>query len=379
MSSKEISIMKRNLILGILAMPFCLVSCQKENVPTLKDASISEDTKFKSAIVNVSIEDFNKLGFSLGDSCNVKFSNGYELNDIPYFDGYYVKNGMPLIVAYPASTNIAITLNNVGVWDSAKLDETLTVTISLNESKKYLSTQEALGQSYSLERDQYSSDEEFSNFRALSGGSLKDNLIYRGASPVDNSRKRAKITDSLLEKNEIKSIVDLADSKDDIAKYFADENFASTYTKELYEEGKMVTLSMSSSYQSIGYKQSVVKGFEHMLSTEGKYYVHCMEGKDRTGFVCTLIEALTGASYQEMCTDYMKTYQNYYKISEEKTPDKYQAVVSLYFDSFMECLYGTSDVETLKKANYVEGAKKYLKEGGMTEENINKFVKLISK
>lgn len=367
------------MMLVLLALPFSLASCNNKKVPTMSDVSISEDSKFKAANVNISIEEFNKLGFSLGDSCDVKFSNGYELNDIPYFDGYYVKNGKPLVVAYPASKNISITLNNVGIWDTAKLDDKCTVTISLNEEKKYLSTQEALGQTYSLNRDEYSSDEEFSNFRALTGGSLKENLIYRGASPVDNSRNRAKITDSLLEKNKITSIVDLADSKDDMNKYFAEEDFSSEYTKELYEEGKVITLSMGSSYQSDAYKQSVVKGFKHMLSTEGKYYVHCMEGKDRTGFVCVLIEVLAGASYDEMRADYMQTYKNYYKIGEKETPDKYKAVVALYFDSFMECLYGTDNVETLKKASYVAGAKKYLQDGGMSDEEISSFTKLISK
>ena len=62
---------------------------------------------------------------------------------------------------------------------------------------KYSPIQEALGQKYSFERSEYVSDEEFSNFRALSGGSLKQNFFYRGASPVDNSHKRAGITDSL--------------------------------------------------------------------------------------------------------------------------------------------------------------------------------------
>ena len=54
-------------------------------------AKISEDEKFKSVVVDITIEDFNNSGFAFGDSCNVKFSNGYELNDIPYYNGYYVK------------------------------------------------------------------------------------------------------------------------------------------------------------------------------------------------------------------------------------------------------------------------------------------------
>lgn len=136
---------------------------------------------------------------------------------------------------------------------------------------------------------------------------------------------------------------------------------------------------MGSSYTSEAYKQSVVKGFRHMLNASGPYYIHCMEGKDRTGFVCALIEALASSTYEEMCVDYMTTYSNYFRISKEEMPDKYDAVVALYFDSFMECLHGTSDTEILKKADYTNDAKQYLKDGGMTDEEINKLINLISK
>ncbi len=363
--------------LSALSLISILASCGASNKIELKNASISEDTKFGAAIVDVTISSFNESGFALGDSCDVVFDNGYSLTDVPYFDGYYVKNGSPVIVAYPGDNNIRVTLNNVGIWETANLSDECVVTITLKEEKKYLATQEALGQSYSFERSEYDSDEEFGNFRALEGGTLKKNLFYRGASPVDNSRKRAKTVDALLEKNGIKSIMDLADSENDMQSYLSDPDFSSDYAKSLYENGKVSLLSMGSSYSSSSYKQSVVKGFKHILNTDGPYYIHCMEGKDRTGFVCTLLEALAGASYYEMRDDYMKTYENYYRITLEKTPDKYNAVSSLYFDSFLEELHKRSDVEVLKKANYIEDAKRYLSEGGMTENEISSFVSLI--
>ena len=354
-------------------------SCRNNSKGQLYNAGIIQDTKFNSCTVNITIADFTELGFNLGDSCDVKFSNGYELKDVPYYNGFYVKNAYPVIVAYPSSSNILITYNNTGIWDVAKLSEKDTVDICINTAQKYLVTQETFGQSYSVSRDKYDSDEEFSNFRALKGGTLKDNLVFRGTSPVDNSRNRAKITDELLEKNEIKSIVDLADTKENMQNYFENSDFASKYTKNLYEEGKDILLGMGSNYSSLTYKESVVKGFIHMLETDGPYYIHCMEGKDRTGFVCALLEALMGATYDEMCEDYMLTYKNYYKITKEYTPEKYDAIVDLYFDSFMEELSGSIDKNVLKNSDYTIFAKKYLKEGGMSEEEINKFITLLSK
>ena len=375
MKKKKIS----KLTILLASSMFAFTSCRNYNKGILNNASITQDAKFNACTVNITIGEFNELGFSLGDSCDIKFSNGYEINDVPYYNGYYVKNSYPVIVAYPSSTNILITYNNTGIWDVAKLSEEDTVSININTEKKYLDTQEALGQSYYVSRDKYDSDEEFSNFRALKGGKLKENLVYRGASPVDNSRNRAKITDELLEKNQIKSVVDLADTEENMESYFADSSFSSKYTKSLYEEGKVLLLGMGSNYGSLTYKQSVVKGFTHMLETDGPYYIHCMEGKDRTGFVCALLEALMGATYDEMCEDYMTTYKNYYKITKEFTIEKYNAIVNLYFDSFMEELSGISDKEALKNSDYTNFAKNYLKEGGMSEEKINDLITLLAK
>ncbi len=365
-------------LLLTLASLFVSSCASAPSKPQLRDAAISEDAKFKAANIGISIDGFNALGFALGDSCDVSFSNGYSLTDVPYYNGYYVKNGDPIVVAYPSNEYLSVTLSNIGIWDVAGLSEEYTVTITLNEPKKYLATQEALGQSYSLDREKYSSDEEFSNFRSLKGGNLKENLLYRGASPVDNSRKRAKCTDGLLEKNGIACIIDLADSKEDMGKYISSDDFSSSYAKSLYENDQMVLLSMGASYASDVYKQKVVEGCRYMLSHDGPYYIHCMEGKDRTGFVCMLFEALAGASYEEMCADYMQTYKNYYQISAEGTPTKYAAVVSLYFDSFMECLRPDEDISSWKTASYIEPAKEYLQSGGMNEQEIDRFVALLS-
>ncbi len=371
---KNLSLKLCALSLPILTLS--LFSCAKET-PSLKDCAVSKDEKFGSATLDISISSFNDLGFALGDSCSVSFSNGYALSDVPYFNGYYVKNGQPVIVAYPASEYVSITLNNVGIWDTANLSSGDSVSVTLAEKGKYLATQEALGQSYSLLREEYSSDEEFANFRALKGGKIKEGTLYRGASPFDNSRNRAPYVDALLKKNEISTIIDLADSSSDISSYLADDSYSFPYAKSLYEGGQVALLSMGSGYTTAVYKQKVAEGCRFMIEKEAPYYIHCMEGKDRTGFVSTLLEALSGASYEQMRDDYMLTYKNYYKISLEETPEKYNAVVSLYFDSFMESLIGNSDVEALKKASYVDGAKKYLKEGGLSEEEIASLEKAI--
>ena len=253
------------------------------------------------------------------------------------------------------------------------------MTIRLKEANKYSSIQKALGQVYSLEYSDYDSSEEFCNFRALPGGDLKDGFLFRGASPVDNSRNRAAYTDQLLKQNSIAYVIDLADSKENMQEYLSEEGFNSPYTAGLYENDRISLLNMSSSYQSEEYKHKVAIGMKEMLHASGPVYIHCMEGKDRTGFVCMLLEALAGASYEEMRDDYMKTYDNYYDVSSTKTPEKYDAIVKLYFDPFVSYLHGTDNMEELKNADYVQDAMRHLIAGGMTQAEVDQLQKFITK
>lgn len=340
--------------------------------------SVSKDEKFGAAFLDVGQESFESNGFSLGDSFSIVFSNGFALSDVPYFNGYYVRNGNPVIVAYPGDTFVRITFNNKGIWDEAELSEGDSVDITLSEEGKYSAVQEALGQVYSFERDDYPDDVSFVNFRALSGGNLKENFIFRGASPVDNSRGRAAYTDALLRENSIGFVIDLADSEEDILEDFASDGFSSEYIRELYGNGSVIPLDMSSSYASDAYREKVAGGLRRALSAEGPFYIHCLEGKDRTGFVCLLLEALAGADFEELKADYMKTYENYFRISEEKTPEKYSAVVDLYFVPFLEFLHGTDDLGELKTASFSADAAAYLTDGGMTGEEIQGLISLIS-
>jgi len=365
--------MKRSLIFGFLVVAassvlmVCSVSGKEK--AALK-ADIEHDTKYNSATVKLTPEDFKTEGIQLGDSLKVTFSNGYVIDDVPYYNGYYVKDNAPVVVAYPGFEYVSVTYNNNGIWDKARLSEDDTVSFTVNQPGKYLAIQESLGQVYSFDRKDYDSDEEFCNFRALAGGSLKKDYFFRGASPVDNSRGRARYCDGLLKENKIDFTMDLADSEEDMGRYLSEKEFESSYSRMLYENDKIALLSMGSGYKSDAYKEKVVEGLRMMLHSEGPVYIHCMEGKDRTGFVCTLIEALAGADYEEMRSDYMATYGNYYGVTQEETPEKYNAISELYFDSFAAYLHGTEKPEELKKADYVKDAEKYLVEGGMTRAEI---------
>ena len=341
--------------------------------------TVTKDAKYGCANTSLTAADLEAAGFELGDSCNITFSNGYTLTDVPYYNGYYVKYGEPVMVAYPNNEFVLITLNNIGLFDAAGLEDGMSVTIAMNTPDEDDATQEALSQVYSNDKADYASDEQFCNFRALTGGNLKENFLFRGASPVDNSRDRAAATDSLLKSSNIATIIDLADSESDIQGYFASASFNSPYVKQLYSEGCVALVALGSGYSTEAYQQSVAEGMRALVQNGGPAYIHCMEGKDRTGFVCMLLEALAGASYDEMLADYMKTYENYYGITQSKTPEKYSAVADLYFEAFAEFLLDTANEEELTFGNYEQAATNYLLSGGMSPEEVAQLKALITR
>lgn len=345
------------------------------------EASVTEHPKYESAVLSVDRQELAEAGINFGDSCNVTFGNGYTLTDIPYYSGYYVRSGEPVMVSYSGNDYVLITYNNVGIWKQAGLKEGDTVRVELNTPGRYAATYEALKQKYSNNREDFASDTVFANFRALKGGRLKDNFLFRGVSPVDNGRGRAAYADALVKANNISCVIDLADSDKDMQRYHSGNEFTSDYTWKLYEEGRDITLSMSSSYFSDTYKEKLGQGFKHLLKYGGPAYIQCLEGKDRTGFVSAVLEALAGADYDEMCADYMQTYDNYYNISKAETPDRYQAIVSLYFDEFMSYLSGidADDEEALKAFDYHDAAENYIMECGLTKEETAQLEDLITK
>ena len=105
-----------------------------------------------------------------------------------------------------------------------------------------------------------------------------------------------------------------------------------------------------------------------MAWAEGPYLIHCTEGKDRTGFVCMLLEALCGATYQEIKDDYMLTFRNYFGITEESDPARYELIAGQLLDPMLRSVAG--DDADLGTADLGACAERYLTDAGMSSANV---------
>ena len=145
----------------------------------------------------------------------------------------------------------------------------------------------------------------------------------------------------------------------------------------MYESDNVIPLDMNADYHSEDFARKVAEGFVAISEQEGPYLIHCVEGKDRTGFVCALAEALAGASYEEIVDDYMLSYENYYDITEESDPESYDAIKTLNIDGMLTYLAGC-EAEELPSADLAAGARKYLRSAGMSDAQIDAFLERIA-
>lgn len=357
------------VLLGLLVSGVLYYTNQnRSRGPELRSCGLIYDTNFGGAYVDITIDEFNELGFRFGDSVNMDFSNGYQLHDIPYYNGYYVDEGDPLLVGYPGYPHVKMGFNyGEDMWIVGGFDNDTTVTITLNEAAKYLNVQETRNLSYDDEQGDQS-DEQFGNYRIARAGGLKGTLI-RSASPCDNQHNRAAVVDRLIARSQVGFIINLSDNTEDILEFINQDDFNSPYFLELYQQEKVIPLGLTASYKTADFIGKLINGLNVAAENRGPYLVHCVEGKDRTGYVCMLLEALAGASYQEIIDDYMITYDNYYGITAQNDQAKYDLIKEKNIDKMLEYVAG-ANYRTADLQKAVEG---YLLENGMSETSLRKL------
>ena len=382
--------MKKIFSVFLVALSVFLFSSCNRSLPEVKECDIIHEPEFGGVYIKKTIEEFNNMGYEFGDSVNVKFSNGYELIDLPYFSGYYVDAGTKLLVGYPGYDYIKVAINyGDDMWDIAKLNEGDKASVRLNTKHKYKDLQDASDIHYYDEREKYTSDEEFANFRNINVGNIKESKLYRSASPCDNKHKRASYVDKLIEKANVDFILNLADTDEKIEGYIASPDFNSPYFLSLYRNKKnnlkllfasktfqkYSALAMNMNYKSQEFGQTLASGFINMLDSDGPYLVHCLEGKDRTGFVCIVLEALCGASYQEIVDDYMVTYKNYYGI--DINDNRYEILKKRNVDAMLQFIVG--DNVDIRKDSLSKPTANYLIQLGMTDTQIEDLINKLCK
>lgn len=360
---KKLLALLLTLILACGALPAIA-----EDVPSATGAVI-EIEKYGHALLDITIEDFTAAGFELGDIVTVQ-AGSYE-GDMPYFNGYYVDKGEYMVRAYPGHTNIAVCINYGKFAETAGVGVGDPVTITLKEKAGALTLQEISNLVYTPDRDDYDSDAEFANFRPVATTGIALGTLYRSCSPVDNKQGRAACANALVEAAGVKTVMNMGNTEEELAGFFAAEDFASDYYKSLYEAGSVIALGMPVNFASEEFAGGIVAGLTFLSGHETPYLVHCTEGKDRAGFASMILEALMGASLDEIVADYMLSYENYYHLDPVDDAEKYDMIAEKNVKEMLRAVAGLEKGAPLEGVDLQAAAEAYLTGNGMAQEAVD--------
>lgn len=348
-------------------------------------------TKYGNVYTDCTAENFvNELGFTWGDMVTVKFLD-QELT-LPVVPDYsYVDSGNPAIILKKTDQGLptgyaalAINMGNFGEtyglgikktddngnwsWEAAEgVTYPVEVRFTLAEKEGYMAEYLLHELTRTNNREDYThlSDEAFANFREVTTTGIKDNTLYRTSSPINPELGRNTYADAALKNVCVTVIMNLADDETTAKSY---EGFDDSY----YSKQKVIYLNLGVDFSSSDFKTGLAKGLRFFAENKGVYAVHCTEGKDRAGFVNALLQCLTGASYDEVITDYMQTYINYYGV--EKDSEKYNAIAKSNIIKSLETAFELDGQNiTLATANLAKEAEEYMKFIGLTSQEIDQL------
>ena len=385
------------LVLALFMMVSCATKALSEPVVVEEaktlDSSVKDIQKYGNLVLSITKSDMDSIGAEYGDVFTVDL--GDQVLEAPYCTSYsdveigdlVLRNdGDGIILAinmgdFASSYGIATKVSNPDktyqwVFEEGKKLEDITLSLILTGKGGYRDQYLIHQLSRTNEREDYSSDAVFANFREIVGGNLGSGALYRSSSPANNEIGRAKYADELVSLNNIRSVMNLADSRETIEGYFKEEDFASPYYKSLYENGQVIALNMGVSFKTREFQNGLVEGLTFLSKNEGPYLVHCNEGKDRAGFTSALLSALMGLTYDEISSDYMTSYENYYHV--EKGTEQYEAVKRSNIDSMLSFIAGV-ETKDLENVDLSVKAEEFLIAIGMEKADIDTLKSKLSK
>ena len=373
---------KRTLCI-ILVFSFLAVfmtGCQNgdTNATDSLELTVNEISKHGNVKLNVTFDEMKSAGIEIGDIITVKVGDNVYV--LPVGTAYTDVDSGEMICRFDLEDNeVTLAINYGSFAEAAGIAKKQTIEenpgykwnirvneigIALKEKKGYLDEYNARNLTRTDAREDYPelTDEEFANFRAVTVSGLKENVLFRSSTPLESALGRNEYAMAATEKAGIRTVANLDDSVDTMKSY-------TTYPNSYYSRCAVVNPEMGYDFESEEFAAKVKECVLFIIENDGPYLIHCKEGKDRTGFFCALLEAFAGATYDEIAADYMLTYDNYYGITKESDPKKYETIQESLLVPMLQSIAGAeTDVEN---ADLAACAETYLLDAGMTQAQID--------
>lgn len=291
-------------------------------------------TENGSVQLEASVADLKAKNIEVGDSLLFKFSTAYVAEDVAFLNGAFMNSGMHIAIAQSQDSPVVFQYQNLGgLWDKASLNENSTVKINVSTKSKYLKLNEALTKPIT---------QSYTNVRSLRGGNLKLLNLFRGSSPNTN----ADVNGTL---------------------YYYYKNLSINNKINLDENKYGIT---TIDIKNIDCNKMIIDTLFQLVNNQNRTYIYS-SNNDTTAYFCAIIEAIAGASYEEILNDYMETYKNLYGITKEEKPEEYNAIKTYHIDWFLHKFTKTLNDYDLSKCDFAYDAEMYLRSNGVSGKDID--------
>lgn len=285
-------------------------------------------------VIETNLNKLKEKNIEYGDSVKVLFSSAYTAEEVPVLNGEFMNTGQHILVAEDENAPLKFYIQGyVDFWNIATLNENSTVKLSLTEKGKYKDLFNAFNMPITGD---------IKNLRSLRGGNLKLLDIFRGANPKTN---------------------------------YDVESTLYYYYKNISIQNKINLDDNAFNVHSIDIKNKdcnymIIDRLLQICQLSGRTYIYS-NTPDMTAYFCAIIEAIGGASYDEIVSDYMETYKNLYGITFETNPNEYNAIKTYHIDWFLHKLTKTPSNYDMHRCDFAYDAEMYLRAIGLGTAEIN--------
>ena len=330
------------------------------------EGRVTEVDNHGHVTTDITIREFTAVGFMTGDVIEVTVPEAQVV--APYCTTYTDVDNDKLLILSTDSEHITVAINmgSFGGTYGVKVGDK--ISFKMYEKDGYASELELRSSViYTNDREDYSSDEVFANFREITAGDIKAKTLYRSSTPIYSQLGRNQYADVLCANAKIETVINLSEKTEEEMK--SRDGYEGSYYSTLDVKLCPIGLEMDSEL----FAANMPRALRAIGEGRTPILIQCRYGKDQTGLVAMMVEALCGASYDEIVDDYMLSYENFYHI--EKGSDQWIHIAEGAIIPSLSKMTGINDREQLKAADLKEAASTYMKHLGLTDNEIAAIVK----
>ena len=371
--------MKKSLF--FLLFLLFLISCAAAEAP---QAYVESITKYGNLVLSIPGSAFLDMGYAFGDIVTVDLAG--RMYEMPVCSDYSEVGQGELVCRVEikpelGDDNVVLAINmgdlaassGLAVREKIEADpgflwhytegvpDPVPVLFSLSEKNGYQGSRLTRLLVRSQERSDYPllTDEEFANFRSVSTTGMRPMTLYRSSSPIDPVISRSREAAAAAEAAGIKTIINLSDTEEMMQEQ---PGYADSY----YSRQNVLPLNLTIELSGEDFRAGFARAVRFMLAHDGPYLIHCTHGKDRTGFMCAVLECLTGAALDEVVQDYMLTYGLFYNVIP--MTEAYSIIAE---NNILAILSDAFETDDLLHLDLVSAAEDYLLNIGLTSDELS--------